>query len=523
MKKIIYGSLILAALFLGSCDVEVSNPNVKTNAQAWETENDAQLGINAVYNMFNKPATYSRWFWFRHDLTSDEGFSGSPWTDLKNWTEFKYNDTNFDPGNGETYSACYKAIFRANQVITNVPKIQFKNENYKNQIIAQAYFLRGLYYYHLATLWGSEKNALAIMLEPSTPDMKPQGHNVTEVYNQAIADFGEASKYLPEEWTNVDKGRATKGAALAFRAKCYMQMHKWTEAKTDLDWLVTGAGKKYYDLMPAYGDNFTKDKENNIESVFEAQYSDIHPSPAGDGDDDSNPNLGQNRGQFFGPPTKGWTDGEYRPWIVDEFKKEKNLDGGVDIRLKHTAFYSSMHKDFENNNMIYDIISNDDKWNEKAWKGRVFFRKYATDGYRTTEDNHSPINIRVIRYADVLLMQAECIAQTGGSLSEAVALVDRVRARVNMPSLAVNHAPATTSKDAFLKRLQMERTLELSSEGHRWADIKRWGLTQSKDGIDELKRRDEDFNNFITGKHECMPIPSIEVNNNPNIEQNTNY
>ena len=120
-------------------------------------------------------------------------------------------------------------------------------------------------------------------------------------------------------------------------------------------------------------------------------------------------------------------------------------------------------------------------------------------------------------------MYAECIAQSGGSLSTAVAQVDRVRARANMPKLAVNYPAAASDKDTFLKRLQMERALELATEGHRWADIKRWGLLDNQAGIDELKLRDVDFNNFQIGRSSCLPIPSNEVNNNPNISQNPNY
>jgi hypothetical protein len=87
----------------------------------------------------------------------------------------------------------------------------------------------------------------------------------------------------------------------------------------------------------------------------------------------------------------------------------------------------------------------------------------------------------------------------------------------------VNHPTAIIGKDAFLKRLQMERVLELATEGHRWADIKRWGLLDNQAGIDELKSRDPDFNNFVIGRHSRLPIPSDEVNNNPNIKQNPDY
>lgn len=522
MKKIIYTLFFLSALFFTGCDVDVENPNTTTVESFWKTESDAKNGINAAYNYFYKPDTFSRWMWFRLDLTSDEGYSQSPWAELKEWTQFLYNNYNFAEGNAGTYSACYKAIYRANQVLYYVPNIEFTNQSDKDQILAQAYFLRGLYYYYLGLLWGSDNKSLAMPLEPSTPAMRPEGHTGQEIYEQAIADFTEAQKNLPEVWTGDEKGRATKGAALAFRAKVYMQMHKWEEAKNDLYWLIEGDGKKYYGLTTDYFDNFNAN-ENNIESVFEIQFSDVYGSPAGDGDYDVDPNLGLNKGKFFAPPGIGWTDGELRPWLVTEFKKEKDLNNEYDIRLRYTAFYEGMETDFANNTMIFNVESNAATWAQSNWTGRVFFRKYGADYYRDYDDYYNNTNVRLIRFADVLLMYAECIAESGGNISTAVALVDKVRARVNMPALSVNHSSATSGKDAFLKRLQMERMLELASEGQRWADIKRWGLLDTQTGIDELKSRDADFNNFKIGHHNCLPIPSTEINNNENIVQNPNY
>lgn len=521
MKKYIF--ILLATFLVSACKVDVESPNSITTTAFWKTETDAEYGINAVYNMFYKPGTYSRWIWFRLDLTSDEGFSSSPWAELKEWTQFQYNNYNFWEGNGWTYRDSYEAIFRANQVLHYVPEITFADQVKKDRILGQAHFLRGLYYYNLALLWGSENKSLPIVLEISTPGMQPEGSTGEDVYRQAIADFTRAQELLPEEWDNTNKGRATKGAALAFRAKCYMQLHQWTEAQADLGWLITGAGSQYYGLTPNYFDNFDKDRENNIESVFEIQYSDIHKAPAGDDDFQVDPNLGLNRGQFFAPPDIGWTDGELRPWLVTEFKRERDLNGGFDIRLRHTAFYSDMHNDFPGNNRVYRLTSNDELWSRDAWRGRVFFRKYGSDYYRDFDDYHNPTNVRLIRFSDVLLMYAECLAQSNGDLATAVAMVDRVRARANMPGLAVNHPASTTSRAAFLERLQTERVLELATEGHRWADIKRWGLVDTEEGLAELKSRDPDFNNFVIGRHNRLPIPSNEVSNNPNVTQNPKY
>lgn len=522
MRKILYSVMLLLGLIVTSCEVDVTNPNDLTVNSFWKSEADAQSGVNAIYNMFYKPGTYSRWIWFRLDLTSDEALSSSPWIDLADWTRFIYNNYNFWEGNSWTYRDCYEAIYRANQVLNYVPEIEFADENYKNQLLGQAYFLRALFYYDLALLWGGENKSLPIVLEPSKPGDTPEGHTEAEVWAQVQSDLTEAISKLPASWDDSNKGRATKGAALALRAKSYMQQHNWEAARADLEWLVKGEGAGNYGLVANFQDNFTHLNENNIESVFEIQYSDVHKAPAGDGDFAIDPNLGLNRGQFFAPPGIGWTDGEVRPWLVNEFKKELNLDGGYDIRLRHSVFYKDMATDFPGNNKVYRFGM--DVWNQDNYKNRVFFRKYGTDYYRDYDDYHSPVNVRVIRYADVLLMYAECLANLpSGSLTEAVALVDRIRDRVNMPPLILNHPEAVASKAAFLKRLQMERSLELCLEGHRWADIKRWGLTDNEAGLAELKQRDPDFNNFQIGKHNRLPIPSNEINNNAGLTQNPGY
>jgi len=521
MKKVLF-NILAAALLLSACEVDVENPNDLEVRAFWKNEADAKSGVNAVYNMFYKPGMYTRWFWFRTDLTSDEAGSSSPWIELADWTRFLYNNYNFWEGNSITYQTCYEAIYRANQVLYYTPDIVFADQTAKDQVLGQAYFLRALFYYNLVNLYGSDNASLPIVLLPSKPGDTPAGHTQADVWAQVDSDLGEAIAKLPASWSEGDKGRVTKGAAYALRAKARMQQYDWTGAKADLEWMVTGEGKQYYGLVTNYKDNFTHFNENNIESVFEIQYSDVHKAPAGDGDFDIDPNLGMNRGQFFAPPGIGWTDGEVRPWLVTEYKKELNNDGTYDTRLRDNVFYQEMANDFPNNDKVFGQSM--DVWTRDNYKNRCFFRKYESDYYRNYDDYHNPINIRVIRYADVMLMYAECIANIpGGDLNQAVALVDLVRARSNMPALSVNHLEATQSAAAFLKRLQTERALELCLEGQRWFDLKRWGLLDNQAGIDELKSRDGDFNNFVIGKHSSLPIPSNEVNNNEGLTQNPNY
>ncbi|WP_449439424.1 RagB/SusD family nutrient uptake outer membrane protein [Pedobacter steynii] len=267
--------------------------------------------------MFYQNGGWNRWIYFRLDLTSDEGWSNSPWTELGDWTRFQYINYNFWEGNVNTYRDTYKAIFRCNQVLTYVPDIPFADEKAKTEILAQAKFLRGFYYYYAAILWEN----FPIVTTLQKPTDLPQQSTLAQVWAQVEKDLTEASADLPEQWSGAELGRATKGAAQAMLGKALMQQHKWTEAKTAFDYLVTGAGKNYYDLVD-YKDNFRAENENNKESVFEIQFSDANKSGEGDG---PSSNMGSNRAQFFAPRSIGWSDGQARFWLVNEFKKRKLL------------------------------------------------------------------------------------------------------------------------------------------------------------------------------------------------------
>jgi hypothetical protein len=519
MKKILIFSVLFLMGLFNSCSektLDIQNPNIPTTDVFWKTPNDAVMGLNAVYTMFYKPGSWTRWIYFRFDLTSDEGTSNSPWLELKEWTRFIYFNYNFWEGNTIEWRDHYKAIFRANQVLAYIEPIEFTDAAQKKDIIAQAKFLRGLYYFNLAVMFDN----VPLVLEPSKPDDKPQQSSAAEVWAQIKKDFTEAAADLPETRTSANYGRPTKGAALAYLGKANMQTHNWAEAVTAFSWLVDGAGAAYYDLVPNYKDNFKHTTENNNESVFEIQFSSVNPMDDGDV---ANQNVGSNRAQFFAPGGIGWGDGEARRWLVDEYKKEKNLDGVTDTRLRCNMFYPEIQTDYPGEK----IYGRD--W-QPGWGTHCYIRKYQGDYYRNAEDYYSPINFRVIRYADVLLLYAEALTQASTAAAppqKAIDCVDRVRQRpsTNLPKLenSTLYASAVTTKELFLKRLQMERSLELCYEAVRWADLKRWELWKTPEGLAELRSRDIDFDNFVPGKTERMPLPQLDVDNNPNLTQNPNY
>lgn len=510
---------IIGLLVLGSgCNpdlLDIENPNEATVSTFWTKESEAEAGINACYSSFYKEGTWMRWLSFRYDLTSDEGWSMSPWNELADWTRFTYNNYNFWEGNNQHWETFYRAIFRCNQVLKYVPTIEM-DETKKAQILAQAEFLRALWYFQINLLW--DKGVL--ILEPVDAGFVPSDASEAEIWAQIEADLKSAIANLPDQWDDINLGRATKGAAKALLAKAYMQQHKYTEAEAELKWLIDKEGSQY-GLISNWVNNFTDLEENNIEGVFEIQFDDTNKGGTGN---DASMATGFQRTQFYAPSGIGWADGMARRWLVDEFLKEKRLDGTNDIRLYNSILYREFLEDFPDGNPMY-YNKDTQAWDENGWGNNCYIRKYNTFYYRTYEDYFARNNYRIIRYADVLLNYAECIIETSGNTQKAAEYVDKVRTRAGLATLANSqYKDCLNSKDEFKKRLQMERALELCFEGWRWADLKRWGLLDSSEGIAELIERDPDFQNFVIGKHRRLPIPQTEIDNSEErLTQNPNY
>lgn len=510
MKKIVI-MIFALSWFTTGCDdqLDIVNPNQPTVEGYWKTADHAVGGVNAVYSTLHRGAI-SRWMPFYYIIRSDEGKSTSPATDIvNNMDQFLVTDYNFW-GAYDIWKDNYVGVFRANQVVAYVPEIDM-DESLKRRVIGEAKFLRAMFYYHLVTLWGN----VPLMLEPSTPNDKPETSPASLVWQQIETDLTDAVEVLPVSYVNAaDLGRVTKGAAQALLAKALMQQGKYSEALIPLEWLVEGDGSSVYDLMPDYRDNFLITTENNQESVFEWQFQ---LNPGENHDDDTDPradalNYGNSLAQFFGPSGVGWSDGEANRWVVDEFLEENTVDDERDPRLAASFLFDYTDEDGPAETMIYGqtFLQRYGADNKRVW-----FRKFQNDHWKDFEGYNSPNNWRYIRYADVLLMYAECL-NDGGETAAAYEHVDRVRERAGLAPLSV--VKPGLSKEAFLEQLKHERLLELSGEGHRWNDLVRW-----EDVGSDLADRDPAFNNFDIGKDELLPIPQQEIDINPLLDQNPNW
>lgn len=500
-------------MVLSSCkrNFDEANPNQPTIASFWKTREDAIKGINAVYSIFHRGyAGYSRAMFFHGMLKGDEGYGSGGDGGLNTLMSFSMNDNNFGLTR-DTWGNMYEGIYRANQVIAYVPEIAME-PTLQKRVVAEAKFLRGLFYFNLTLYFGRPP----LILEPSQPSLRPANATPEEAWAQAAKDFIEASADLPTTYSGPDLGRATKGAAYAMLGKTYLQQKKYQQAADAFAWLVTGPGSSIYNLTAVYRDNFIISKENNIESVFEIQNA-LRDDENSDNDLDegARPNPGASIAKFYAPGGgPGFQDGAARRWVVNEFHVEKTATGERDPRLEVTFLYDSTDVRGPNFTMIYGKTFAS-RYGTGGDSKKVWYRKLLNDHWRDFESFNSPNNYRMIRYADVLLMYAEALNGLGQT-SAAYPHVDRVRVRSGMRPLSI--AMPGLSQAAFLNQLKHERIVELSGEAWRFADQARWG-----DLNPSLSVRDPEFTNFKVGKHEWYPIPQSDIDLNPNLTQNPLY
>lgn len=528
-----------ASLLTTSCQkdlLEQNNPNLATAATFWRSSDDAVRASTACYAGLQGVGMYRRWFFFLYDGRGDDGWSQSPYTPLREVTNFVQTDYNFE-ATANAYRDCYRTIDRCNQVLANVPGINM-DATLKNRILGEAYFLRALSYFNLVSLFGNVPTST----QPASLDYRPTQGKEADVWALVISDLQAAigtgsTPNLPVSYGAAnDRGRATVGAARTLLGKAYMQNKRWADAQAQFALVIASNA---YSLTSSYTDNFRHTTKNNSESIFEVQFLDNNVGgPDGQGGVDATTAQGFQRPKFFGPPQNGgtanmgFTDCEVRPWVVTEFLQEGTAAGQRDPRLAATVFYN--YRRFASalplsaDTLVYDLSRPSgfaagtygflNRYKGDAFNlGRTYWRKYQSDYYRGDENFDSPNNFRVMRYADVLLLQAEALNEQGQT-SAAVPLVNQVRQRAGLAPLLVGNFNQTSLR----AQLRHERVTELTGEGLRWFDLQRYGLLDNQTGVDELKQRDAQFNNFRVGISRLLPLPQQDVDLNK-LTQNPGY
>lgn len=488
----------LISVFLGcflmtiSCseeDLELTNPNQLSPDSFFKTEAQVQSAVNAVYSNMQTAGLWSRHMFFMMDnLAHENGGNQQLEADKRQYLDFSF-DSSHDPI-GNYWESCFRGINKANFVLGNQDAInEISNGQLsaasKSKYVGEAKFLRGMYYFYLVTRFGGVPLIIDI---PEGGDGFPRSSE-EEVYQQIIKDLSEAAPALLPKGEEVD-GRATQGAAYAMLGKVYLFQEQYQLALDAFDQVMG------YSLEAEFYDNFTEENEHGIESIFEIEYNDElgtdaqwNSSVSGAG-----PNEATFRGQEYG--LLNW---------FNVYPSDRNLDEFEEGDLRYAASFYSVGDEYSEGTIVEgDLADAAGEIRRAGW------RKYQNYYKDASEDQESGINMKYLRYSDVLLMMAECQNRLGNQAA-AVGLINQVRDRAGLDSLS----SALTQQQVF-EAIVHERAVELAGEQIRFNDLLRWGI--AADVLSDT--------NFQESKHTLLPIPDREISSNEAItaaDQNPGY
>ncbi|MBO4891694.1 MAG: RagB/SusD family nutrient uptake outer membrane protein [Prevotella sp.] len=490
--------LPLSSFLFASCDdkLDVTNPNQQTTSTFGNTAEDLEENVIAAYNHIRMEGTYARVGYTLDVCRGDE-----VWNSSQVWY-MPFDDLNvpFTDEIGQwSWRDWYYTINVCNYTLSRCGEDNSALNQQMKRIKGQMLFLRGLAYYNLA---GYYQNPILITdyATYSTLDGL-YGVNSTydEAWDQVEKDFAEAMTLLPTrneggEWA---KGRATCGAAAGFYARALMMRHKYSEALTVLKAII-GGQYGTYKLMANYGDNFREGAayENNDESLFEVQYLDY----GSQGTDDewtpvnTSPNATQGHAieSNYGPGDfGGWADLSASPWLYQLFKAEKTTSGGLDPRLYWTiGTYEPEWDGFEYGNVCYTqpmtadapVVTNNNNGGLPIAKN-TNFRTGLYD--KVVTGLHCGINLRMMRYSDVLLRAAECENEVNGPTQQAIDWINQVRNRAGLANLKL--ADFNSADKLFEQIANVERPKEFGCEYGRGFDLIRWGFFYDSSRLQQIK------------------------------------
>ncbi len=504
MKKILYSALAAATLLLTGCEsfLDTQNLTEKNTSNYPETVVDAQQVVAGVYNNLSVVnASPQSSFLFVSELACDDRLGGGGENDkLMQAVDLMMN--NGKDMLGQFWTDRYKGIFRANVAIETLGNVKgYANDDQKNQMIGEAYFLRAFYYYELASLY--ENVPLVVT---SAPENKAQA-TPDETWGQIISDLKKAIELMPAKplgssW--VEAGHADKWAAEALMARAFLFYTGFYEkadvtlpdgskvTKADvIGWVDNCVSNSGYSLVPdfrnlwAYSNRLTKedysytkgqnlkwvedDNAINPESMFAIKYSKFAAWSTTIGYSNGYALFmgirgGQDLAKTF-PFGQGWGAGPIAPNLWSDWSSSEPADKrkeaticNIPTELAPLGFAKGGWADW-----VQETDYTGKKCAATTSKkpgGAGYFETFEQDMYGYTSVNFQLSSIHdlvLIRFADVLLMQSELKQDNSG--------LNKVRARAGLPGVTYS-----------LAAIQNERRWELSCEGTRWNDIRRWHI-----------------------------------------------
>ncbi len=455
------------------------------------TEGDLTAGgfEEKAFGLYGKIRTVSGitdWtrYWFQ-DIRSDDAAKGSTTTDAATMgnimDNFQYSAAEGQPA--DNWNGHFSLIYACNDLIADVDASGLTDQgSITNK--AEARVLRAFAYFELRRDYG-EVPIIEIKIVKPSDVIKPKS-NIAAVDAFIISDLTFAEEHLPLSWPAYP-GRATKGFAKSLLAKLYLYQGNWKKSLEKSEEVINSG---QYDLVKPYANLFTEGGDNSIEAVFEVQFLRT-------GSVNYSNNYWESQGvRGSGTWDLGW--GFHVPTI-----NLINAYESGDPRKDATILTSGQSDGYGLTVPASPPLAQP-YWNKKA---------YTTPSIRTGfgENKNHWINIKILRYADVILMAAEA-ANEDGNTGAAVTYLEKIRSRARGANTGI--LPAVTGGQSTLRTaIKQERRIEFAMEGERFYDLVRWGDASSV--LSGLGYQD---------KNKYYPIPQTAIDQSGGVLiQNPNY
>lgn len=518
MKKILI-IMIMGGVLASGCDTDFLNTephNKYVQSNFWKSQEAANAALTGCYAVLRYSGLYGGTatpLW--QETASPNAYN---YNNSDGWNSIAEGNQNASTGGiiSDRWGHCYGGIGRCNTFLANVDKVKM-DDDLKTRMKGEAHFLRALFYFNLENYWGDAPLVLAPP-NPATQDSLPRAPR-EQIVQQILKDLDSAAMVLPESYGSADLGRATKGAALALKAKVLLfeasplfnkdkDKNKW---KAAADAAKAVMNMDHYSLYPDYRGLFLPENEHNQEVIFDVEF--IYPD----------------EGNSFDLIDRQYNTNAPLLGLAEAYE----MKNGLPI-TNPLSGYDPDHPYKDRDPRLYATIvyPGDTYMGETVSPSRFAITGYGVEKYSIyTEEAPDPeladlkggqsyTNYIVLRYADILLMYAEAQNEFAGPDASVYEAVNKVRERAGMPDL-----PLGLSQDQMRERIHHERRIEFACEGFYYNDIRRWKTAEvvMNAPIYTWDHEEIEVRKFDPSRDYWWPIPQTELDLDPNLEQNPGY
>jgi hypothetical protein len=493
--------------------------NKYTEGNYWKTKSSASRYLTATYAVLRSSGLYGG------DATPLWEETASPNAYNKDnsdsWNSIAEGTQNASSGGiiAKRWSLSYEGIGRANTILKRIGQVPMNND-LKRRMEGEAHFLRALFYFNLEIYYG----AVPLILDPPNPATQSKLPRTPreKVVKQILIDLDSAAISLPLKYSGNDIGRATKGAALALKAKVLLfeasplynpdkDRKRWGRADTAAKKVMDMADKAGYGLFPNYRNLFLPENENNKEVIFDVQF--VYP----------------HEGNSFDLIDRQYNNNAPLLNLVNAYY----MKNGLPINNSASGYESNDPYKNRDPRLEETIAYPGDKYMGKTVSTTQFaitgfgMKKYSvytkakpSPKEANLKSGQSATNYIVLRYADILLMYAEAKNEFSGPDESIYNAIDKVRKRAGMPDISKG-----LSQDSLREIIRHERRIEFAGEGYYYNDIRRWKIADDvmNGKIYTWDSKAIETRQFNPDRDYWWPIPQDERDLNPNLKQNPNY